>query len=92
MDDALKTEEQRVARRPANASPRCGHPRVTESAWWWRATSRGGTAAATRPSTRCAAPRSTSRGQFTAVMGPSGSGKSTLMHILAGLDEPTSGR
>jgi putative ABC transport system ATP-binding protein len=26
-----------------------------------------------------------------AVMGPSGSGKSTLMHILAGLDQPTSG-
>ena len=31
-------------------------------------------------------------GQFAAVMGPSGSGKSTLMHILAGLDIPTSGR
>ncbi len=31
-------------------------------------------------------------GQFTAVMGPSGSGKSTLMHILAGLDVPTTGR
>jgi putative ABC transport system ATP-binding protein len=30
-------------------------------------------------------------GQLVAVMGPSGSGKSTLMHILAGLDEPTSG-
>jgi putative ABC transport system ATP-binding protein len=31
------------------------------------------------------------RGRLTAVMGPSGSGKSTLMHILAGLDTPTSG-
>jgi putative ABC transport system ATP-binding protein len=32
------------------------------------------------------------RAQLTAVMGASGSGKSTLMHILAGLDQPTSGR
>jgi putative ABC transport system ATP-binding protein len=31
-------------------------------------------------------------GQFAAVMGPSGSGKSTLMHILAGLDVPTTGQ
>ena len=31
------------------------------------------------------------RGHLTAVMGPSGSSKSTLMHILAGLDKPTSG-
>jgi putative ABC transport system ATP-binding protein len=30
-------------------------------------------------------------GAFTAIMGPSGSGKSTLMHVLAGLDAPTSG-
>lgn len=32
------------------------------------------------------------RGAFTAIMGPSGSGKSTLMHLLAGLDTPTSGQ
>ena len=29
--------------------------------------------------------------ELVAIMGPSGSGKSTLMHILAGLDTPTSG-
>jgi putative ABC transport system ATP-binding protein len=29
--------------------------------------------------------------QLTAIMGPPGSGKSTLMHILAGLDRPTTG-
>jgi putative ABC transport system ATP-binding protein len=32
-----------------------------------------------------------SQRSLTAIMGPSGSGKSTLMHILAGLDTPTSG-
>ncbi|MFN2476173.1 MAG: ABC transporter ATP-binding protein [Chthoniobacterales bacterium] len=31
------------------------------------------------------------RGEFVAVTGPSGCGKSTLMHLLAGLDAPTSG-
>jgi putative ABC transport system ATP-binding protein len=30
-------------------------------------------------------------GELVAVMGPSGSGKSTLMHLLAALDNPTSG-
>jgi len=30
-------------------------------------------------------------GEFSAIMGPSGSGKSTLMHVMAGLDNATSG-
>jgi putative ABC transport system ATP-binding protein len=30
-------------------------------------------------------------GTFVTVMGPSGSGKSTLMHLIGGLDHPTSG-
>src|SRR5215210_1462948 len=30
-------------------------------------------------------------GEFVAVTGPSGCGKSTLMHLIAGLDTPTSG-
>jgi putative ABC transport system ATP-binding protein len=30
-------------------------------------------------------------GEHVAVVGPSGSGKSTLMHLLGGLDQPTSG-
>ena len=31
------------------------------------------------------------QGEFVAIVGPSGSGKSTLMHILGGVDVPTSG-
>jgi putative ABC transport system ATP-binding protein/lipoprotein-releasing system ATP-binding protein len=31
------------------------------------------------------------RGQWVGLVGPSGSGKSTLIHLMAGLDDPTTG-
>ncbi len=31
-------------------------------------------------------------GEFVAVVGPSGCGKSTLLHVMAGLEQPSSGR
>lgn len=31
-------------------------------------------------------------GDFISIMGPSGSGKSTMLHIISGLDTPTSGK
>ena len=31
------------------------------------------------------------KGECVAILGPSGSGKSTLMHLIGGLDQPTSG-
>ena len=35
---------------------------------------------------------SVNKGEFVAIIGPSGSGKSALLHILGGVDKPTSGK
>lgn len=35
---------------------------------------------------------SVEQGEFVAIIGPSGSGMSTLLHILGGVDRPTSGK
>ena len=35
---------------------------------------------------------SVEKGEFLAIIGPSGSGNSTLLHILGGVDRPTSGK
>ena len=35
---------------------------------------------------------SVEKGEFLAIIGPSGSGRSTLLHILGGVDRPTSGK
>ena len=35
---------------------------------------------------------SVEKGEFLAIIGPSGSGKSPLLHILGGVDRPTSGK
>ena len=35
---------------------------------------------------------SINKGEFVAIVGPSGSGNSTLLHLLGGVDKPTSGK
>jgi putative ABC transport system ATP-binding protein len=69
------------------AEPRIGSPTVVQATDLTRRYGEGDTAVDALRGVSL----EVAQGQLTAIMGPSGSGKSTLMHILAGLDRPTTG-
>jgi putative ABC transport system ATP-binding protein len=71
----------------ARAEPRTGSPTVVLATDLTRRYGEGDTAVDALRGVSL----EVAQGQLTAIMGPSGSGKSTLMHILAGLDRPTTG-
>ena len=78
-------------RRPRRAAPGREHRRWVSPSSWRRASAGPTAHGATRVEAVRAATFAIDDADTIAVVGPSGSGKSTLLHLIAGLEQPTTG-